>query len=379
MLLGVAAADLGVSWIADWLHGLLDGWAPFVLVFVFIAAALVLERFVLRALYERAKQKNWLVWRFIFEAIRGGVFVLWSAAAGIYFALLLFPLRGDEEHVAGRALALIVIWSVTVVVARVAVRLVGMYSESREHIPKTASLFTTITAAGIYAIGASVAMQFLGISIAPVLTALGVGGLAVALALRDTLANFFSGVQIIASGRLRLGDFVRLESGREGFVSDITWLHTMIRERTNTLIVVPNEKLASVAFTNLSLPSEQTLVEANVSIAYGNDLTLVEEQTLEVAAGIAQEFAPRAPAPTARFTNSSETGLTLTVFLHLARYWDEIRARHELYKRLFERYEQQGIVLARQPWAVKTVEEDAIPAVAVAPHPSSSYSHPKEC
>jgi len=323
--------------IGGWLHKLLDGWAPLVLIVAAVVAGIFLERVVVRRLYERAKRHEWTVWKLIFEAIRG-VTVLVSAAAGIYFALLLFPLRADEELVANRALAVIVIWSVTVVVARVAVQLVSIYSQARAHIAKTASLFTTITSAGVYATGALVALQYLGISITPILTALGVGGLAVALALRDTLANFFSGLQIVAAGRLRVGDFVRLESGREGFVTDITWLHTMIRDPSNALIVVPNEKLASVAFTNLSLPSAQTLVEVSVNVAYDNDMALVEAQTREVAVGVAEQYAPRSSSAAVYFTNSSEIGVTLSVVFHVARPKDLQPARHEFYKRLFERY-----------------------------------------
>jgi small-conductance mechanosensitive channel len=349
------------SSIAARLHELLDGWAPLV---VFVAAVVVgflLERFVVRALYERAKRNGWTGWQLLFESIRGVVLLL-CAALGIYIDLLLFPFRPEQERSANRTLIVIVIWAVTVVAARVSVRLVGGLTGEGEAGAKKASLFKTVISAVLYVVGALVVLQYLGINIGPMLTALGVGGLAVGLALRDTLANFFSGLVIIASRRLRVGDYIRLEDGREGFVSDITWLQTVIRDQTNALIVVPNERLATGTYTNLSLPSEQTRAEVTLNVAYGNDPALVESETREVAAIVSEEFAPRSAAPVVRFMNANETGLTVGVLVNVARPWELPRARHELYKRLLDRYRQCGIAVSSQPWAKKT--EEVVPPTA---------------
>ena len=70
----------------------------------------------------------------------------------------------------------------------------------------------------------------LHVSIAPILTALGVGGLAVALALQDTLSNLFAGFYVAVAGQVRLGDYiVKLDTGEEGYVTDISWRTTTIR------------------------------------------------------------------------------------------------------------------------------------------------------
>jgi small-conductance mechanosensitive channel len=349
------AAGANGSPIAAWLHELLDGWAPFV---VFVAAVIVgflLERFVLRGLYDRAKRRGWTAWQLLFESIRGVVLLL-CAALGIYLDLLLFPFRSEEERSANRALIVIVIWAVTVVAARISVRLVGGLTGEGEASAKKASLFKTVISATLYVVGALVVLQFLGINIGPMLTALGVGGLAVGLALRDTLANFFSGLVIIASRRLRVGDYIRLEDGREGFVSDITWLQTVIRDQMNALVVVPNERLATGTYTNLSLPTEQTRAEVTVNVAYGNDPALVESEAREVAASVSEEFAPHAPAPVVRFMNANETGVTVAILFQVARPWELQRARHELYKRLLVRYRRRGVAFSSQPWATKNEE-----------------------
>ena len=330
-------------------------WLPLAVILAAVALGFFLESVVLRAFYAWAKRRHLTTWRVVVDAVRG-VAVLWSAAAGIYVALLLFPLPANGERFAKGSLVVLVIWSVTVVAARVGVRLVKNFNESSQAVDKTASLFTTLTSIAVYAIGAMVVLRYLGINLGPVLTALGVGGLAVALALRDTLSNFFSGLQIIASRQVRVGDFIRLESGREGYVTDITWLHTTVREPSNSLIVVPNEKIASAAFTNLSLPSDLTTVGADVNLAYGNDLALVEAITLEVAGSVQADYAAGSPAPSVRFRSADDRGLTMTTFLRLREYGDQLLVVHEFYKRLFMRYQQEGVALAHVPWASTDAE-----------------------
>ena len=112
----------------------------------------------------------------------------------------------------------------------------------------------------------------LGLSITPMLTALGVGGLAVALALQDTLANLFAGVYITIAGQIRVGDYLRLDSGQEGYVADIGWRSTRIRMLPNNLVLVPNAKLSQAIVTNYYLPDRELAVLVEVGVDYGSDL-----------------------------------------------------------------------------------------------------------
>lgn len=121
------------------------------------------------------------------------------------------------------------------------------------HFPSTSSLVVSALRISIVLVGTLIVLGTLGISIAPVLTALGVGGIAVALALRDTLANLFAGFQLLASRQVAPGDFVRFDGG-EGYVSDITWRNTSITDLAGARIIVPNEKLAGYVVTNATRP-----------------------------------------------------------------------------------------------------------------------------
>jgi len=139
-----------------------------------------------------------------------------------------------------------------------------------------------------------VALESSGISVTPILTALGVGGLAVALALQDSLSNLFAGINVVFSGQVRRGDFVKLENGEEGFVEDMTWRNTLIRTMANNIVIVPNSKLASSILVNYDLIDKPRGVPVALGVAYSSDLDRVERITLEVAREVQREITEKA-------------------------------------------------------------------------------------
>ena len=117
----------------------------------------------------------------------------------------------------------------------------------------------------------------------PSTTALGVAGVAVALALQDTLANLFAGVHIMMEKSVRIGDFVKLETGQEGHVVDITWRTTRVRMPSNNMVVIPNSKLAQSVVTNYYLPEKPMSLSISISVSYSADPEAVERILVEEA------------------------------------------------------------------------------------------------
>src|SRR5207237_8185676 len=115
------------------------------------------------------------------------------------------------------------------------------------------------------------------------LTALGVGGIASALALQDTLSNLFSGFYVSLAGQVRIGDYIKLDSGEEGYISDITWRSTSIRSLQNNVIIIPNAKLAKATITNFDLPEQSMSVSVAVFVSYNCDPQLVENILIDEA------------------------------------------------------------------------------------------------
>jgi small-conductance mechanosensitive channel len=120
--------------------------------------------------------------------------------------------------------------------------------------PATGAIrYAVVTA--VLAVGTLMALGTLGISIAPLVTTVGIGGLAVALGLQETLANLFAGMQITLAGDIHVGDFIRLESGEEGYVEDVHWRETRMRTFANNLVLIPNGRLVKSVVTNYNRPS----------------------------------------------------------------------------------------------------------------------------
>jgi len=243
---------------------------------------LIFERFIIRKFSEWAIRTAWKTDDILWHSIRG-MALLWFTLAGLYFAAVTAPAVGRHFEEIQKVLLIIVILSVTLVSARAVAGLLTAYSKSHRALIPAATIFVNLARIFIFIIGLLTIFRTLGISVAPALTALGVGGLAVALALQDTLSNLFAGIQILASREISPGDFVRLNTGEEGYVVDITWRYTTLRNVFSNLIIVPNSKISTNLITNFHLPSPQISMIIHVTVPPDSDRKKIS-QMLETAA-----------------------------------------------------------------------------------------------
>jgi small-conductance mechanosensitive channel len=191
-----------------------------------------------------------------------------------------------------------------------------------------------------------IVLDNLGVSLTAVWTTLGVGSVAVALALQDTLSNFFAGIYVRLDRPVRCGDYIRLESGEEGFVVQLGWRSTHIRTLPNNIVVVPNGKLASAIVTNYSLPDPQMSLLISIGVGYESDPDQVERILVEEATRAAGEVEGLLadPAPFVRFIPGfGDSSLNFTLICRVNTFVDQYLAQHELRKRILERFRQEGI------------------------------------
>lgn len=318
-----------------------------------IVAGLVLDRLLRRRLRRRGTITSWGGDHVVLAALRTAILV-WFAAAGIASAAAALPLRPHVAHVIGKVIAALVVGSTTLAIARAVADSVKMYSLRTAGAVRSSSIFVTLSRVAVLALGLLVLLQALGLSITPVLTALGVGGLAVALALQDTLANLFAGIHILASRKVRLGDYVKLDSGEEGFVIDISWRNTSIRQLSNSVVIVPNSKLASALVTNFYQPERETAVLVNLGVDYASDLDHVEEVTLDVARSVLRDVPGGVSGftPVLRYNAFGEYAIEFTVVLRAQETTDRYVLTHEFIKRAIDRYRGEGIVI---PYPARTI------------------------
>lgn len=206
----------------------------------------------------------------------------------------------------------------------------------------------------IFCIGGLIVLDTLGVSITPVLASLGVGSLAVALALQSTLENFFSGIQLIADKPISIGHMIRLESGEEGVVQKIGWRSTWIVLTNNNTVVMPNKLLVNSRVTNYFYPNTEMAIYVVVAVSYSANLDEVERVTLEVAAQTlkAVEGGVKLFQPVVRFTDFADSSINLKVVLRSADRSAGHVLKHEFIKRLTKRYAQEGIVI---PFPIRTI------------------------
>ena len=289
----------------------------------------------------------------IIKTIRKWV-IPWFLALGVYLGLRQLSLESRFYFWIENGLMIFYIFSGTMIIAKVVSGLIRIKAAGSDAIIPSSSIVSNIVIIIIYCIGLLIILQSQGISITPVLTALGVGGLAVALALQPTLSNLFAGLQIISSGNFNRGDFVKLSSGEDGFIEDITWRSTTIRAASDHIIIVPNSKLADMTVTNYYLPQHEITFGVEVAVSYDNDLGRVEKitkevikETLQISADGVQEFVPEII-----FFAFGESNIKMKAFLRVNNYSAQFQVRSMFIKKLHERYQKEGIQI---PYPVRTV------------------------
>lgn len=285
--------------------------------------------------------------------------VIWCAMLAIYASLNASHIPQNMVDLAGKTLLVLAVFSVTLTLSHIATGLVKLYSGAAS--VATTSLTENVTKVIIFGAGILMILNSLGISITPILATLGVGGLAVALALQETLSNFFAGFHITLAKQIRIGDYIRLESGDEGYVTDINWRTTKIKMLPNNVILIPNLKLAQTIVTNYSLPDKEMAVLVNLGVHYNSDLKKVESVTCDVAKGVMKEVQGGVPGfePFIRYGNFGDSSVQFTVILRAREFVDQYLIKHEFIKRLHERYRKEGITIPYPIRAVNYSQEKA--------------------
>jgi small-conductance mechanosensitive channel len=259
------------------------------------------------------------------------------------------PLAQSKLTAAHKLIAVALAVLGVAVLMRVAFRAIDAIGRSNPELRSSAGIGKAVTWVVGLGIVAVLVSDALGISLAPALTALGVGSLAVALALQDTLSNFFSGLYLVVDKPVRPGDFIRIDPSYEGYVQAIGWRSTHLRTPSNNLVIIPNGTLSKAIITNYTLPTPHVASSVRVDVAPDADLDRVEDALADEAkratdiAGIAE-----APAPSVSMTPGfADGGVGFTVFFHVRSFGDQGAVQHALRKRIAARFRKEGIVLSQ--------------------------------
>jgi small-conductance mechanosensitive channel len=276
--------------------------------------------------------------------------------AGLYIAVRHLPFPEMVHIIASGAVFVVNMIILTNIAYRVMGEILNWYSArvaertgaslDRQIMPlleKLVSIFLIFTALII-------TLKHFNYDILSLVTALGIGSLAIGLAAKDTLANMISGFTLMIDRPFRIGDRIQLTSGQWGDVADIGLRSTKIMTADNTLLIIPNSELCNTTIINLAFPDIRGKGKVNFGIAHGSDVEMVKNLMVAIAGEIPEILAE--PQPEAYFVSFGESALNMALFFWAADYTKVYALTDRLNTLILRRFKESGIEI---PYPTRTV------------------------
>lgn len=285
---------------------------------------------------------------------------VWLSQATIRYLSETLSLNSDITSVYLAPITKIVLIIALVLFIDKLIRLWITHSQTQSDILRSSgNLIKGTLRALVFIVGILILLSTLGISITPIIASLGIGSLAVALALQPTLENFFSGIQILADKPIRVGDYIELNSGEQGFVEKIGWRSVWIKMLPNNIVIIPNSELAKSKVINYFYPEKQLSVPVECSVHYDSDLEFVEQISIEVAKEILveHEWGVDDYETFVLFHTFDNSSINFTVMLRAKEYFNRFFIKSAFIKALHKRFKDEGIVIPYPIQAINLSQE----------------------
>lgn len=320
-------------------------WLGFSMV-TFGIGGMVVDRLVIRPLGSVVAKHEWAVSQCFIDSLKTWP-ILWGAFLGAYLTMTELPLTKDTIRHIENVWLIGLTFSLILYASHLMAKLVTMFLSSLNTNVFSTSLLIYVVRASIFSIGLLIILQILGVSVLPILTALGIGGLALSLALQDTLSNMFAGIQMILARQIQPGHFIRLSSGEEGAVLDINWRNTTLKQSTNNVFIIPNSKLASSIITNFDADDPNLVFSLMFSVDWNTSIESLESMCMAIGTDLMKHHPSGVPeyAPIVRFQSTLENPLQVIIYLQSRCFQDQFALRHEAFKRLHRAFIDNHIVI----------------------------------
>ncbi len=327
--------------------------SPVLIVTSAVIFGFLFKRFFHSKLKKITKMSKWEGDDILLNSLESQV-ILWSFLFSLFLVFEDFPIKEEYSTFILVIIKIILIASITHAMAKLVLGLFELWSKKQEGGFPSTTIFTNIVKITIYVIGLLIILDSVNISIAPMLTALGVGGLAVSLALKDTLSDVFAGLHILLSKKVQPGDFVSLDSGEMGYIQNITWRNTKMLERTNNILHIPNTKLSSAIVKNYDSGDPSFSVKVFMGVDYNSDLGHVERVSLEEANKLHAEMEEtnKSSQPSFKFRGFGDSSIDFAIYFRGNRYGDQNPIIHQFIKNIHKRFKEEKINI---PFPIRTI------------------------
>src|SRR3989339_16970 len=279
---------------------------------------------------------------------------LTTLIAGLQIALYQLSYIEQFKYIANPIFFIIYVLIGTSIVAKIFTALVTRWLKVKKQFDATPNLISKMATFTIYIIAILIVMEYFQVEIGPLIATLGIGGLAIGLALQSTLANFFAGIHIISDEPVKVGDYIEVASGVEGTVVDIGWRSTKLKTLGKTMIIIPNSKLSESIIKNLSTGDHSVTAKVEVGVDYRSNLNKVEKTAQEVADKIQDKTAGAVKKfkPTVRFTNFGESNINFVIYMRAESREMKAKDEHACIKALKKRFDDEKIEMS---WPIRKI------------------------
>lgn len=268
---------------------------------------------------------------------------------GAFFATKRLSILDSYNYYVDETFFVLIVLISSYLISKIFSFAVSFWLKTHEKYERTPQLINRIVGIVIYIIGLAIIFAHFKIQITPLIATLGVGGLAVGLAIKNTLTDLFAGIHLLSDRPINVEDFIEIPAEKiKGYVQDIGWRSTRIKSLAGNIIIVPNSKLAENTIINNYLPRKKMYVVVECGVAYNSDLEKVEKITLDVAKNIQKniEGAIRDHEPSLKFRQFGTSNIQFTVVLGVENVSDKYEVRHQFIKTLIKKFRQEGIEIS---------------------------------
>lgn len=325
----------------------------FLVIFISTIVLVIISRFILKRFIKIISGKKKKYEEYVLKQLSKPFYAL-IFFIGTYIALRSFTYSFyDQTLIDGIFFSIVVLVSALFVSRIITVLMIGWLKLKRgfERAPQLINKIITII---IFVFALIIIIDYFQYDITPLIAGVGLGALAIGLALQSTLANFFAGVHLLSDRPINVGDFIELDADTSGYVEDIGWRSTRIRMLTDNLLIIPNGKLAESNIINYSMPKQDVSIWIPCGVSYESDLKKVEKVTLEVAKEIQQNVdgAVKDFPPGFRYKEFGDSNINFITILQVTEPIKRFVVRHKFIKALKERFDKEGIEIS---WPIRKI------------------------
>ena len=206
-------------------------------------------------------------------------------------------------------------------------------------------LVKRVSSVVVYGLVVMLVLQSQGLNVSPLIAGLGIGGLAVALAIQPTLSNFLAGTYTVTESGIGVGDYIEMDSGASGWVEHVGWRTTKIRTFWNNLMIIPNGKLSESVVTNYQGPDPSVYALVTGGVSYESDLQHVNDVALEVANDVLSrtDRADMSYTPAVRFNNFGDSNIDFMIIFKVKGFVDQYAIKDQIIRGVHRRFGEEGI------------------------------------